>query len=310
MKRRSRFRKSGIGGAALLLAIAAAAAAYADFTIRSDVRLVLLDVSVKDPNGGFVTGLSEDEFHVFENGRPQKISVFDNHDVPVTVGILVDESYSMTPKRAEVLTAALTFIHESNPHDEVFVLNFNDKVTPGLPEGVLFSDDPQQLRAALYRGTPQGRTALNDAVVAGLQQLDLGRQGKKTLILISDGGDNISTHKRQEMLDMVKRSVATIYTIGVFDPEDPDRDPGILERLAKISGGAAYFPASLNEMVPVCRNIAKDIRTRYTVGYVPPAQNGTNTLRHVRVRVSSPDHARLIVRTRRSYRYNESVNPG
>lgn len=136
-----------------------------DFKIRSDVRLVLLDVSVKDREGGFVSGLSKDNFSIFENGRPQPITVFANDDLPVTVGILVDESFSMRTKRDEVITAAQTFIEESNPRDEIFVLNFNDRVKRGLPDQMLFSDDIQQLRSALYRGVPQGKTALNDAIV-------------------------------------------------------------------------------------------------------------------------------------------------
>jgi Ca-activated chloride channel family protein len=279
-----------------------------DFTIRSDVRLVLLDVSVKDREGGFVSGLSKENFSVFENGRPQPITVFANGDVPVTAGILVDESFSMRPKRDDVLTAAQTFIEESNPHDEIFVLNFNDRVTRGLPEPTLFSDNIQQLRSALQQGVPQGKTALNDAVVAGLKQLELGRRDKKTLIVISDGGDNASLHKRPEMLNMVEKSTATIYTIGLYDADDPDRDPGILKELARISGGEAYFPKDPSGMVPVCRRIAKDIRSRYTIGYLPPAENGAGSMRHIRVRVSAPGRARLIARTRTSYRYEEVKN--
>ena len=144
------------------------------FKLRSEVRLVLLDVSVKDSRGGLVSGLSKENFSVLENGRLQPITVFDRNDVPVTVGVLVDESRSMAPKRSEVLIAAETFIQESNRQDEIFVLNFNDQVVPGLPRDMLFSDDIQQLRSALHRGTPEGRTALNDAVVAGLRQLELG----------------------------------------------------------------------------------------------------------------------------------------
>jgi len=276
-----------------------------DFTIRSDVRLVLLDVSVKDRAGGSVSGLSEDDFAVSENGRPQRITAFAHDDLPVTVGILVDESYSMTPKRAEVLTAAQTFIEESNPHDEVFVLNFNDKVSRGLPDRMPFSGDVLQLRSALNRGIPGGKTALNDAIVAGLKQLELGRRDKKTLVVITDGGDNASVHKRGEMLDMVEKSIATVYTIGLYGVDDPDRDPAILRELAKISGGEAYFPASPSEMIPVCRRIAKDIRTRYTIGYIPQAENGPSPLRRIRVRVTTPDHVRLTVRTRSSYRYDE-----
>jgi Ca-activated chloride channel homolog len=309
MKRRFAARNLIVTSAVLFilsgLVAGSPAADQPDFTIRSDVRLVLLDLSVKDRAGGFVSGLSEDDFAVSENGRPQRITAFAHDDLPVTVGILVDESYSMTPKRAEVLAAAQTFIEESNPHDEVFVLNFNDKVSSGLPDRMLFSGDILQLRSALNRGVPQGKTALNDAIVAGLKQLELGRRDKKTLVVITDGGDNASAHKRGEMLDLLERSIATVYTIGLYDADDPDRDPAILRELAKISGGEAYFPASPSEMIPVCRRIAKDIRTRYTIGYVPQAENGPSSLRRIRVRVTTPGHARLSVRTRSSYRYDE-----
>jgi Ca-activated chloride channel family protein len=279
--------------------------AQPDYTIRSDVRLVLLDVSVKDRAGGFVSGLSKDNFGIFENGRQQPITVFANDDLPVTVGILVDESFSMRPKRSDVLTAAQIFIEESNPRDEIFILNFNDKVTRGLPHPMLFSDNFKQLHSALHRGIPEGKTALNDAIVSGLKQLELGRRDKKALVVISDGGDNASEHKRSEMLDMIERSVATVYTIGLYDTDDPDRDPGILRKIAAISGGESYFPESPSGMAPVCRRIAKDIRTRYTIGYIPQAQNGLSALRRIRIRVSVAGHDRLSARARSSYRYDE-----
>src|SRR5271154_5737439 len=250
-------------------------------TFRSEVRLVLLDVNVKDRDGSTVLGLSKENFTVLEDGRPQPVTVFDRNDLPVTVGILVDESRSMTSKRTDVLTAAQIFIEESNRQDQIFVLNFNDRVTAGLPRDMLFSDSVPQLRSALHHGVAEGKTALHDAVVAGLQQLELGQRDKKTLVLISDGGDTTSTHTRKQMLELVERSIATIYTIGLFDLDDPDRDPGILRQLARISGGEAYFPASASEMVPVCRNIAKEIRTRYTIGYLPKPSNGASALRHI-----------------------------
>jgi len=276
------------------------------FVIRSDVRLVLLDVSVKDRDGGFVTGLSKDNFRVDENGVPQDITVFANNDIPVTVGILVDNSRSMTPKREEVLTAATTFIEKSNPHDEIFVLNFNDTVKPGLPPDMPFSDDIRQLRSALSRGIPEGRTALNDAVVDGLRQLRLGKRDKKTLIVISDGGDNASRNRRREMFEQVESSLATIYTIGLFTSGDLDQDPGILKKLARITGGIAYFPGSADDMTEACTGIAKDIRTRYTLGYSPSASNG-GLLRRVHVRVTAPGRRGLSARTRLSYRYAEDA---
>jgi len=278
-----------------------------DYVIHSDVRLVLLDVSVKDREGGLVAGLSKSNFEVFENGILQPITTFANSDVPVTVGILVDESRSMAPKRTEVLVAAEVFIAESNRQDEIFVLNFNETVKHGLPDGLLFSDDVQQLQAALNRGRPEGRTALNDAVVDGLRQLELGRRDKKSLIVVSDGGDNASRRTHREMLDMVENSIATIYTIGLFDSGDPDQDSRLLKQLAAISGGQAYFPSEPESMVAVCRGIAKDIRTRYTLGYVPAARNGTSPVRHIRVRVSAPGRPKLTARTRTRYRYDEAA---
>jgi len=276
-----------------------------DFTIRSDVRLVLLDVSVKDHKGSNVSGLSKDNFTVLEDGRPQPIQVFAAGDVPASVGILVDESFSMAPKRDAVLTAAQTFIEQSNPRDEVFVLNFNDQVTRGLPAPQLFSGDPGQLSGALHRGVAAGKTALYDAVVDGLQQLQMGTLDKKALVVISDGGDNASRHTRREMLDVAVRSSATIYTIGLFDTNDPDRNPGILRELARISGGEAYFPETPPDTIPVCRRVAGDIRARYTLGYVPQAGNGANVLRHIRVRAEAPEHGKLNAITRSSYRYDE-----
>jgi Ca-activated chloride channel family protein len=276
-----------------------------DYTIQSDVRLVLLDVSVKAPDGNLAPALAKEDFAVFENGKRQPITVFAHDDVPVTVGILVDESLSMTPKRPEVLLAAQIFVEESNPQDEMFVLNFNDKVTRGLPGQILFSDNLKQLRSALYRGIPQGKTALFDAVIDGLSQLEQGRRDKKTLVVISDGGDNASEHTRREMLELAERSIATIYAIGLYDADDPDRSPGILRQLARISGGEAYFPENKSAMTSICSRIAKDIRTRYTIGYIPQATNGSGSLRRIHVQVSAPGQARLSVRTRGSYHYDE-----
>jgi len=274
-----------------------------DFVIHSDVPLVLLDVSVQNRSGGSVSGLSKDNFRILENGHPQPVTVFTGQDVPVTVGILVDESFSMTPKRAQALTAAMTFIQESNPNDEVFVIHFNDSVKFGLPSEVPFSDNRRQLRDALFGVIPQGKTALYDAVDAGLRHLAIGSREKKTLVLISDGGDNASHISRPEMLSKVEASLATIYTIGLFDEDAPDRDPGILKRLSKISGGEAYFPPKPDQMVSVCQRIARDIRARYTIGYAPPPDHGKTAWRNIKVEALSAAGGKLNARTRSGYRY-------
>jgi Ca-activated chloride channel homolog len=277
-----------------------------EFTISTTSRLVILDVSVKAPKGNSVAGLRQENFEVFENGKLQKITQFANADIPVTVGILVDESGSMAPKRNDVITAALAFIGGSNPQDEVFIINFNEKAYRGLPETLLFSDDINQLRDALWKQRPEGRTALYEAILKGLKQLSMGRRDKRTLVLISDGGDNISTHKLEDVLDGVMDSFATIYTIGIFDEDDPDRNPGVLKKLAHLSGGVAYFPAKLEEVAPICRQIAKEVRTRYTIGYVPAVDNGTG-VRHLQVKATAPEGGKLIATTRTGYLFKEGI---
>ena len=310
MERRKAIQNLLIAGAVPIVSrLWGAKPAPQDFTIRSDVRLVLLDVGVKDRSGAFVPGLSKENFSVFENGVRQKITVFNHEDLPVTMGIVVDESLSMAHKRQEVLSAAGTLISESNPQDEIFILNFNDTVRRGLPEGQLFSSDIKQLNTALYHGNSVGRTALYDAVLDGLTQLELGHRDKKALVLISDGGDNSSKHKRNEVYEKLDRSIATVYAIGLYDAEDPDRDPSLLTHLARVSGGEAYFPETPAAMTGICRGIAKDIRTRYSVGYTPAESNG-GSLRRIRVVVKSPTHARLVALVRKQYRYEENPRPG
>src|ERR1700683_2409272 len=207
-----------------------------EFKISTDVELVLLDVSVKDPKGGYVSGLTKEDFQISENGAPQKITQFASADIPVAVGLVMDDSGSMRTKRPEVITAGLVFIGASNPLDQIFVVNFNDKVRRGLPEEVPFSDNINLLRSALSKDTAQGQTALYDAVAFALKHLESGRRDKKTLVVVSDGGDNVSTHSLKELMQLVQESHATIYPVGVFDSDDPDRNPHVLDRLSKISG--------------------------------------------------------------------------
>src|SRR5882762_9665611 len=152
----------------------------ADLTISTDVDLVVLDVSVKEAKGGYVSGLAKEDFRVYENKKLQPIKHFSHADIPVTAGLVVDNSGSMRAKRAEVVTAALTFVQASNPRDEVFVVNFNDKVQAGLPSDEPFTDQAEILRNALWKGAAEGRTALYDALAYSLDYLNKGRMDKKT----------------------------------------------------------------------------------------------------------------------------------
>jgi Ca-activated chloride channel family protein len=225
----------------------------------------------------------------------------------VTLGVVVDESGSMAPKRTGVLSAAETMIAEGNPHDAIFVLNFNEQVRRGLPPSTLFSGNISQLRLALNRGMPQGRTALYDAVIEGLNQLNQGKHERKALVVISDGGDNASTHKRADMLDQLERSGATVFAIGIYTEGDPEIDPGVLRQIAHATGGEALFPQDATGMTAACRRIAKEIRTRYVIGYRPP-DGSVGGLRHIRVRVSDPEKPGLKVLARGSYRFGATTN--
>jgi len=265
------------------------------------MELVLLDVSVKQAKGGYVSGLARDNFQNIENGAPQKITEFSSADVPVAVGLVMDDSGSMEFKRPEVVTAGLIFIGASNPQDQMFVVNFNDKVRSGLPETVSFTDNLRLLHSALTQDAPQGRTALYDAVAFALKHLESGRRDKKTLVIVSDGGDNVSKHTLKELMMLIQESRATIYTVGIFAPDDPDRNPGVLERIARISGGESFLPSGLDEVVPICRQIARDIRNRYTIGYIPVHSADKTAHRKIHVVAKAPDRGKLVVRTRTSY---------
>lgn len=271
------------------------------FRISSDVEMVMLDVSVKDSAGGFVSGLAKENFRIFENGKEQEIRTFEAGDVPVTIGLIVDNSGSMRPKRGDVVTAALTFVQQSNSNDQMFVVNFNDRVSLGLPPGVDFTDDRIQLRDALLRNPAQGRTALNDALRMGLAHLEKGKYEKKTLILVSDGGDNASEVTEHEIVKMAQESLTTIYTIGIYDEGDRDKNPGFLKRLANLTGGECYLPEKLTQLVEVCSRIAKDIRNRYAMSYVPKDIKFDGSVKRLRVIASAQDRGKLVVRSRTQY---------
>jgi Ca-activated chloride channel family protein len=271
------------------------------FKLSTTAELVLLDVSVESQTGAHISGLTKNDFRVFEDGKLQTVSHFANEDVPVTAGLVIDMSGSMRAKRAEVATSALALIGASNPSDEIFVVHFSDGVSLGLPDGIPFTGDLTLLRSALWRGTPQGRTALNDALVLALAHLERGRRDRRTLVLVSDGGDNSSVHKVDEVMRMVLESRATIYTIGVFDESDPDRNPALLRRLADISGGESFLKVQLDEVMGICRRIASDIRARYTIGYIPVRSGESGSLRKIKVTASTAGGHKLVVHTRTGY---------
>jgi Ca-activated chloride channel family protein len=276
--------------------------------ITAQVSLVLLPVTVTDREGHFVTGLDVSDFRVFEDGHPQQIKLFRHEDTPVTVGILVDRSGSMAARSGDVLAGAQAFVQASNLQDREFVINFSDKVEFGLPVNVAFTNNVDELKAALSLVPPSGRTALFDALAAGLTHFQKDDPDKKVLLLISDGGDNASEHKFAEVLRMAQSSNVIIYTIGLLDVHSADQNPSILKKLARETGGHAYFPNSAEEILKVCREIAEEIRHQYTLGYDPP-ENGRQGYRKIRVAVTAHGRGKQFVRTRGGYFFPAAAAP-
>ncbi len=275
-----------------------------DFTISMEVNLVVLGVTVVDASGKAVTGLRRENFQVYENGRPQEMKLFLPEDVPVTAGLIVDGSASMRPRRQQTIEAALAFASYSNPHDEMFVVHFNEMVRLGLPAAMPFTSDQQVLRRALMRSPAAGRTALYDAIDVGLKQLDRGTRKKKVLVIFSDGGDNSSDLKLHDIVEAAARSNVIIYTIGLFDEHDRDRNPRVLRRLAHLTGGQVYLPQPGLDEAEVCKRIAHEIRNQYTLAYAPAAQD--SSFHAIKVVVTSPGRRKVSVRTREGYRGPES----
>src|SRR5258705_1366697 len=236
------------------------------FRISVDVSLVVLQATVRNREGHVVSGLSRQDFEVFEDGRPQPIRLFRHEDTPVTVGLVIDHSGSMREKLGDVTAGARAFVKSSNSHDQMFVVDFNETVSMGLPGGIDFSDSADQLGNAIWARPALGTTALYDAIISALNRLSEGARDKKVLIVISDGGDNASKARLERVLKMAEQSSAVIYTIGLFEPDDPDANPKVLRRLAQETGGQAFFPAKLSETVEICERIARDIRDQYTIG--------------------------------------------
>src|SRR5262245_43679255 len=277
---------------------------------KANSELVLHHVNVLKGRSDAVGDLPQSAFTVFEDGKPQDIAFFEGGDVPVTVGLVIDNSTSMLTERDLVVAGTKAFAESSHPEDQMFAVVFNERVRLGLPKSVEFTTNRLQLVASLARFTPGGKTALYDAVIAGLDQLEKGAYQKHVLVVLSDGGDNASEHTEKEMLRRVEASSALIYTIvdpDVFTPGDGDR--GVLRRLAKLSGGLAYFPKSERQVVENFTEIAGNIRRGYSIGYAPGSNSHEHDRPHrVKVTVRVPGRSDLSVRVRNGYA--ESDSPG
>lgn len=286
----------------LLLLQLLAQAAQGRPAFKSSSELVVLHVSVVDRHAGFVSGLPRDVFSVYEDDRPQAIAFFENEDTPVSVGLVIDSSGSMLRRRDAVIAAGMAFAESSHPDDEMFTICFNEKIWRGLPGGQAFTSDHQELQAALNKSGARGQTALFDAIDAGLRQLDNGAKSRRVLIVISDGGDNASHTRFKTVLDEALRRDVVIYTVGIYDSDDGDARPDVLRDLSSATGGEAFFPQTIDKVQPALERIARDIRSSYTLGYVPPHDDvPAGRPRKIRVSLHAPDGRKLAVRARSAY---------
>jgi VWFA-related protein len=270
------------------------------FTIRSQVNEVTLSATVLDVRRHLVTNLAPTNFAVYEDNQPQKITSFRREDIPVSIGIVVDNSGSMRTKRTAVTKAVLNLIQASNPQDEVFVVNFNDD--PYLDQDFTSKLDP--LREALDRVDSRGGTALYDAVIASADHLAKGaKKEKKVLLVVTDGVDNESRESLESAIRKVQDDNGpTIYTIGILGDE-----PGIkrakraLQSLSDQTGGVAFFPKDLVEVDEISQEVARDIRNQYSLTYKPSNPRSNGGYRKVKVEARAPGYKDLQVRTRDGY---------
>ena len=273
------------------------------FVIKRNVQEVTLHATVVDERQRIVTGLDQNAFQIFENGEPQKLTSFRREEVPVALGIVIDNSGTMRDKRPAVNQAALNLIKASNPEDQVFVVNFNQE--PYLDQD--YTGNVDLLREALERIESRGGTALYDAVVAAADHLmKTAKLEKKAILVVTDGDDNAS---RQSLEQAVRRIAVdggpTVYSIGILGGEKQKRARRALRTLAEQTGGVSFFPNDLSEVDNISRQVAHDIRNQYVLQYAPTVAKAEGGYRTVKVEARAPGYKRLQVRTRTGYYANE-----
>ncbi|HUI84025.1 MAG TPA: VWA domain-containing protein [Candidatus Binatia bacterium] len=269
------------------------------YIFRKEVDEVTLHATVVDDHFRPITTLAKNDFTVFEDGKPQKITSFRNEDIPVALGIVIDNSGSMRDKRPQVNAAAINLVRSSNPQDKVFVVNFNEEYF--LDQD--YTGSIPRLKDALERIESRGGTALYDAVVASSDHLKKSAElEKKVLLVVTDGEDNASRESLEQTLRRLEeKNGPTIYTIGLLGEEHNKRARRALREMAEDTGGVAFFPRDLSEVQSITSQIAHDIRNQYTIQYKPTTPQSAGGYRTVKVEARAPGYKNLQVRTRSGY---------
>src|SRR5215468_294519 len=266
-----------------------------DYSIRVETNLVDLPVSVLDKDGRPVDGLKQENFQVFEDKVQQTIKTFRHEDIPLSVGLVIDNSGSMRNKRERVNSAALAFARESNPDDETFIVNFDDSAY--LEQD--FTGSIGDLVDALDNIDARGETALYDAIYLSIDHVKAGKKDKKALLVITDGEDNVSKYSLNKAMEALRQSKGvTLYAIGLL--EEDDQRGGLFKKppskkakedlikFAEATGGQAFFPKNLDEVEDITKRIAHDIRNHYTITYTPTNDKLDGSYREITVKVNPP----------------------
>jgi Ca-activated chloride channel family protein len=315
MLRRSKFKGLTISYASVLfltIAFAGSLAAQKSEetpTFRTDTRLVVLPVTVIDKSGRLLTTLPESAFQVFENGVAQKVKQFKREDVPVSMGLVIDNSGSMRDKRQKVAAAAVALVKDSNREDEAFVVNFNDDAYLDTPD---FTNDIKVLDQALSRIDSRGGTAMRDAIRMSIDHMkQKAKRDKKVILVVTDGNDNASSVSLETLVKQAQQSEVIIYTIGLLSEEEKreaKRAKRSLDLLTEATGGQAYYPKELADVERIAHQVAHDIRNQYTITYTPANQALDGSFRQIKVVASGPGHP--VARTRTGYYATpDALNP-
>jgi Ca-activated chloride channel family protein len=267
-------------------------------TFRTDSRLVVLNVSVFDQQGKVVRDLPKNAFTVYEDGAKQDVTTFRQEDVPISLGLIIDNSASMTDKKDRVASAALAMVKASNPDDEVFIINFNERAVLARE----FTNNIKDLESSLRQLDAKGETAMRDALLLGIEHLrHRGRRDKKVLLVVTDGEDNSSGETQSHLIETAQQNGVIIYAIGLLSAEEPQsaaRARKQLEELTEQTGGRAWFPNDVSEISTITPEIAHEIRNQYILAYTPTNLATDGSYRKVRVEVNMPG---TTVRTRSGY---------
>jgi len=267
-------------------------------TFRSDTRLVVLNVSVFDQNSKIVRDLPRSAFTVYENDEKQTLSVFKQEDAPISLGLIIDNSASMTDKRDRVASAALALVKASNPDDEVFIINFNESAVLARE----FTNNIKDLENALRNLDAKGETAMRDALLLGIEHLrHHAHRDKKVLVVVTDGEDNSSAETQAHLVQVAQQNDVIIYAVGLLGAEEAQsaaRAKKQLTELTQQTGGQAWYPTDVAEIANIAPEIAHEIRNQYVLAYTPTNLAADGSYRRIRVEVNVPG---VVVRTRAGY---------